>query len=96
MDTAELIARLQRSSITDATVAAVEVTAERLCMEYRYRETRELRAEGLTWLGRITRLFDERLSFPQHRDLLSLGGRLALLVGGKGMGAARGMLTRSN
>lgn len=81
MDTAELIARLQRSSITDATVTAVEVTVERLCTEYRYRETRELRAEGLTWLGRIIRLFDERLSFTQHRDLLSLAGRLALLVG---------------
>ncbi|MCP2265590.1 hypothetical protein ACFQHV_00890 [Promicromonospora thailandica] len=81
MDTAELVARLQRSTISDATVTAVAVTVERLCTEYRYRATSELRAEGLTWLGRITRLLDQRLSFRQHRDLLSLSGRLALLVG---------------
>jgi hypothetical protein len=81
MDTAELVARLQRSTINDATVTAIEVTVERLCTEYRYRNTHELRAEGLTWLGRITRLLDERLTFRQHRELLSLAGRLALLVG---------------
>lgn len=81
MDTAELVARLQRSTISDATVTAVAVTVERLCTEYRYRATRELRAEGLTWLGRMTRLLDERLTFAQHRELLSLAGRLALLVG---------------
>jgi hypothetical protein len=81
MDTAELVARLQRSTISDATVTAVAMTVERLCTEYRYRNTRELRAEGLTWLGRMTRLLDERLTFSQHRELLSLAGRLALLVG---------------
>lgn len=81
MDTAELAARLQRSSISDASVTAIAVTVERLCTEYRYRETGELRAEGLTWLSRMTRLLDERLTFRQHRELLSLAGRLALLVG---------------
>jgi len=81
MDTAELVARLQRSTISDATVTAIEITVERLCTEYRYRDTRELRAEGLSWLRQITRLLDERLTFAQHRDVLSLAGRLALLVG---------------
>lgn len=81
MDTAELIARLQWSTISDATVTAIAVTVERLCTEYRYRNTQELRTEGTLWLRRITRLLDERLSFAQHRELLLLAGRLALLVG---------------
>ncbi|WP_419703757.1 hypothetical protein [Promicromonospora sp. NFX87] len=81
MDTADLIARLERSTISDATVTGVQVTVERLCTEYRYRDTRELHAEGMTWLRRMTRLLDERLTFRQHRELLSLAGRLALLVG---------------
>lgn len=41
----------------------------------------KLRTDGDVWLRRIVRLLDERLTFAQHRDLLSLAGRLALLVG---------------
>ncbi len=81
MDTAELIARLRRSTVDDATLHAVRVTADRLCTEYRFRPTNELRVEGQEWLRRITRLLDERLTYPQHGEVLSLAGLLALLVG---------------
>jgi hypothetical protein len=81
MDTAELIARLRRSTVDDATLHAVRVTADRLCTEYRFRPTDELRVEGQDWLRRITRLLDERLTYAQHGEVLSLAGLLALLVG---------------
>ena len=81
MDTAELVARLQRTSIDKATIHAVRVTVDRLCSEYRYRPADELRAEGQDWLRRITRLLDERLTFAQHGETLGLAARLALLVG---------------
>ena len=81
MDTAELIARLQRSSIDKTTIQAVRVTVDRLASEYRYRPADELRAEGQEWLRRMTRLLDERLTYAQHGEVLSLAARLALLVG---------------
>ena len=81
MDTAELVARLQRTSIDKATIHAVRVTVDRLCSEYRYRPADDLRAEGQDWLRRITRLLDERLTFAQHGETLGLAARLALLVG---------------
>lgn len=81
MDTAELVARLQRSSIDAATMRAVEVTVERLSTEYRYRPSQDLRLEGHDWLRRVSRLLDERLTYAEHGDILRLAGRLALLVG---------------
>lgn len=81
MDTAELVARLQRSTIDAATIRAVDLTVERLSSEYRYRPTNDLRAEGHDWLRRVSRLLDERLSYSQHGDVLGLAARLALLVG---------------
>lgn len=81
MDTAELIARLQRSSISDDTVYAVQVKVDQLCTAYRLTGPRELRAEGQAWLRRIDGMLHESVTFAQHRELLSLGGRLALLVG---------------
>lgn len=81
MDTAELIARLQRSTIDQPTVRAVRLTVDRLCGEYRYRPTEDLRVEGQDWLRRMTRLLDERLTYAQHGEVLALAARLALLVG---------------
>lgn len=81
MDTAELVARLQRSSIDKATIHAVRVTVDRLSREYRYRAADDLRTEGQEWLRRMTRLLDERLTYSQHGEVLGLAGRLALLVG---------------
>ena len=81
MDTAELVARLRRSAVDDATLHAVRVTTDRLCTEYRYRSAIELRNEGREWLRRITRLLDHRLSYRQHGEVLAVAGLLALLVG---------------
>ncbi|NUS52486.1 MAG: XRE family transcriptional regulator, partial [Nocardioidaceae bacterium] len=81
MDTAELIGRLRGSSVDDATLNAVAVTIDRLCTEYRFRPTSELRIEGQNWLRQITRLLDERMTYEQHREVLALAGTLALLVG---------------
>lgn len=81
MDTAELIARLRQSTVDDATLQAARVTVDRLCTEYRYRPAEELRTEGHEWLRRITRLLDERLTYHQHREALSLASLLALIVG---------------
>jgi hypothetical protein len=81
MDTAELLARLSRSSVDEATLYAVTVTVDRLCTEYRWRPTNELRVEGQEWLRRITRLLDQRLTYHQHGEVLALAGLLALLVG---------------
>ncbi|MGL4340321.1 MAG: hypothetical protein ACRCSP_07870 [Rhodoglobus sp.] len=81
MDTAELVARLQRSTIDQTTIRAVRVVVDRLCGEYRYRPTHELRMEGQRWLRQITRLLDERLTYAQHGEVLALAARLALLVG---------------
>ncbi len=81
MDTAELIARLRGSSVDDATLQAVRVTADRLCTEYRFRPAQDLRVEGQEWLRRITRLTEQRLTYQQHGEVLYLAGLLALLVG---------------
>uniref|UniRef100_UPI003F492D7A hypothetical protein n=1 Tax=Promicromonospora sp. CA-289581 TaxID=3240013 RepID=UPI003F492D7A len=81
MDTAELVARLQRSSITDDTVYAVRVKVEQLCTAYRLTSPAALRAEGQAWLRRIDAMLHEPVTYAQHGELLSLGGRLALLVG---------------
>jgi tetratricopeptide (TPR) repeat protein len=81
MDTAELVARLQRSTVDQPTIRAVRVTVDRLCGEYRYRPANDLRREGQDWLRRMTRLLDERLTYAQHSDMLALAAELALLVG---------------
>jgi hypothetical protein len=81
MDTAELVARLRASSVDNATMTAVRLTTDRLCTEYRFRPTNDLRREGHEWLRSIRRLLDGRLTYRQHGEVLSLAARLALLVG---------------
>jgi tetratricopeptide (TPR) repeat protein len=81
MDTAELILRLQASSFDAATLRAVDVTIDRLNSEYRYRPAQALRTEAQSWLGRLSALLDQRLSYSQHGQVLEAAARLALLVG---------------
>jgi len=81
MDTAELIARLSGTDIDSATLDAARATTARMCTEYRYRPTDELRIEAHEWLRRITRMLDQRLTDKQHGEVLSLASHLALLVG---------------
>jgi tetratricopeptide (TPR) repeat protein len=81
MDTLEIVSRLRRSDVSNSTVDALRITAERLCSEYPYMPSEQLCAEGRQWLDRITRLLDQRLNLEQHREILTQAGWIALLVG---------------
>lgn len=79
--TLEIISRLRASDVNPATLDALRITVDRLCSEYPHMSSAALRTEGQEWLGRITRLLDGRLTLSQHREVLTLAGWLALLVG---------------
>lgn len=81
MDTMEIVARLQASSVNEATLQALRITVDRLCSEYAHSRPEELLIEGRRWLRRIVEIQEQRLSFRQRRDTLELAGWLALLVG---------------
>ena len=80
MDTAELIACLRTGSVGPETLEGLRITVDRLCSEYAHLPAEQLLVEGRAWLGRVTALLDGTL--PAHRrDVLSLAGWLAALVG---------------
>lgn len=81
MTTHELVARLRRSSVDDATLDGLAATVEQLRCDYAQRDPIELARESREWLGRATALLDERLTLPQHRDVLDAAAWLTLLVG---------------
>jgi hypothetical protein len=81
MDTLELVGRLQRSDIDQATLDGLRIMADRLCSEYPFMPADQLLNEGRAWLRRITSLQGQRLTLKQHREILILAGWVALLVG---------------
>ena len=81
MDTAELVMRLQASTLDAATLRAVDITIDRLNSDYRLRPGPQLRTEAQQWLSRLSSLLDQRLNYAQHRQVLEAAARLALLVG---------------
>lgn len=81
MDTAELVARLRRSSVDDATLDALALTVEQLCCDYATSVPGDLAATSREWLGTVTGLLDRRLTLAQHRDVLDAAGWLTLLIG---------------
>lgn len=81
MDTVEILQRIQRSSIDDGTIDALNLTIEQLCCQYRDGEPGTLIREGREWLNKITKLLSEQLTLSQHQEVLSSAGQLALLVG---------------
>ncbi|MFE6520910.1 XRE family transcriptional regulator [Streptomyces sp. NPDC057794] len=81
MDTVEIIARLRASDVDAATLDALRITADRLCCEYAYMPADQLLVEGKAWLARVVGLQHQRVSLAQHREIISLAGKLALLVG---------------
>jgi tetratricopeptide (TPR) repeat protein len=81
MDAMELVARLRATDVDQATLDALQITADRLCSEYPHQPAERLRAEGLRWLRRITGLLDRRLTLAQHQEVLTLAGWVALLLG---------------
>jgi len=81
MDTLELVSRLQRSDLDQATLDGLRIMADRLCSEYAFMPAEQLLTEGRAWLRRITSLQGQRLTLRQHREILVLAGWVALLVG---------------
>jgi tetratricopeptide (TPR) repeat protein len=81
METLEIVSRLQASDVDNATIEALRITADRLCSEYPYLPSEQLIVEGRAWLRRVGQLQDQRLTLTQHREVLTLSGWLALLVG---------------
>jgi hypothetical protein len=80
MDTLELVSRLQRSDLDDASLSGLRVMADRLCSEYPFLPPDQLLTEGRAWLRRITQLQGQRLTLKQHREILVLAGWVALLL----------------
>lgn len=81
MDTVELVARLRASDVSASTLDALAITVDRLGREYSRVDTAQLYVEGTEWLSRLAGLLDRRLTLAQHREVLGLAGRVALLVG---------------
>jgi hypothetical protein len=80
MDTLELVSRLQRSDMDDATLNGLRVLSDTLCSEYPFTPAEQLLTEGRAWLDRITQALSQRLTLRQHREVLVLGGWITLLI----------------
>ena len=80
MDTLELVSRLQRSDMDDATLSGLRVTADALCSEYPYQPADQLLSEGRTWLRRMTAYRGQRITLKQHREVLVQAGWVTLLL----------------
>lgn len=80
-DTPELLARLRKSAVDQATLDSLRLTVDRLCSDYPVVNAHQLLTEGRAWLARLADLLELRVSLTQHREILSLAGMLALLVG---------------
>jgi hypothetical protein len=81
MDTVAILARMRTSDVDPATLTAVRLTVDRLCSEYPCRPAEQLIVDGRQWLRRVADLRGHRLTLAQHREVLTLAGWLALLVG---------------
>ncbi|MFH0520973.1 multiprotein-bridging factor 1 family protein [Streptomyces sp. M41] len=81
METLDIISRLQASDVDTATLDALRITTDRLCSEYPYLPSDQLAMEGRQWLKRVASLQAQRLTLAQHREVLTLSGWLALLIG---------------
>lgn len=81
METLEIVSRLGKSDVNNATLDALRITADRLSSEYPYMPSEQLLIEGRQWLRRVVELHKKSLTLAQHREVLALSGWLALLVG---------------
>ncbi|MFI5620390.1 XRE family transcriptional regulator [Streptomyces sp. NPDC051567] len=81
METLEIVSRLNRSDVDNATLDALRITTDRLCSEYPFMPSEQLLIEGRQWLRRVVELHSKSLTLAQHREVLALSGWLALLVG---------------
>lgn len=81
IDTVGLLNRLQASDVDAAAIDGLRIVVDRLCSEYPYLPGDQLLAEGRRWFRRLAGLRGQRLTLARHRDVLSLTGWLALLIG---------------
>ena len=81
METLEILNRLNRSDVDEATLDALRITTDRLCSEYPHMPSEQLLIEGRQWMRRVVELHNKSLTLSQHREVLALSGWLALLVG---------------
>jgi hypothetical protein len=81
METLDIISRLQASDVDSATLDALRITTDRLCSEYPHLPSGQLAIEGRQWLKRVAGLQAQRLTLAQHREVLTLSGWLAPLIG---------------
>ncbi len=81
MDTLELVGRLQRSDMDNATLDGLKIMADRLCSEYPYMPSDQLLTEGRAWLRRVTEMRGQRLTLRQHREILVQAAWITLLLG---------------
>jgi hypothetical protein len=80
-ETAELLARIRASDTSTATVDALHVAVFELCCVYGTGHAVELRVDGQRWLREVVRLLHQPVGLWAHRELLTVAGWLALLVG---------------
>jgi tetratricopeptide (TPR) repeat protein len=80
MDTLELVSRLQRSDLDQATLDGLRIMADRLCSEYPFMPSDQLLTEGRAWLRRVADFQGQRLTLNQHREILTQAGWIALLI----------------
>lgn len=82
MDTVEILARIRASDLDASTLDALEITVDRLCSDYQRAPADDLLAEARQWLSQVASMMSTgRLTLAQHREVLTLSGWLALLVG---------------
>jgi len=72
MDTLELVSRLQRFDLDQATIDGLRIMADRLCSEYPFMPGDQVSVEGRSWLRRIVSFQGQRLTLSQHREVLTL------------------------
>jgi tetratricopeptide (TPR) repeat protein len=80
MHTLEVISRLQRSDLDNATLNALRVTTDALCSEYPFMPADQLLTEGRAWLRRMIDYQGQHLTIKQHRELWVQAGWVALLI----------------
>ena len=89
-DTPDLLARIRASAVDHATLEAMRLTVDRLCSDYPSVPAHQLLIEARSWMHRVGDLLEHRVTLDQHRELLSISGTLALLVGCLEMDAGAG------
>jgi hypothetical protein len=80
MDTLELVSRLQRSDVDEATLNGLRVTADALALDYPHKPPEQLLIEGRAWLRRMSEYRGQRITLKQHREVLIQAAWVTLLV----------------